>query len=68
MEPEVLDRLGRNLQVGEDPETQGFGVFSVHHRIRLAFGEGWGLTFESEPGKGTRVRVRQPLDPEGGQP
>jgi len=68
MEPEVLDRLVRNLQVGEDPETPGFGVFSVHHRIRLAFGEDWGLSFESEPGVGTRVRVRQPVDPEGGKP
>jgi two-component system sensor histidine kinase YesM len=68
MEPAVLDRLVRNLQVGEDPETPGFGVFSVHHRIRLAFGEDWGLSFESEPGVGTRVRVRQPVDPEGGKP
>jgi two-component system sensor histidine kinase YesM len=65
MEPRVLERLVGNLQVGEDPQTPGFGVFSVHHRIRLAFGEGWGLSFESAPGKGTRVLVRQPLDPEG---
>jgi len=66
MTPEVLETLERNLNRGEDLSSQGFGVFSVHHRIRLIFGEGWGLVYRSGPGEGTTVTVRQPLSSEGG--
>ena len=33
---------------------------NVHRRIRLTFGEGYGLTVFSEPDEGTTVRVRLP--------
>ena len=38
----------------------GIGVRNVHQRIRLTFGEGYGLTILSEPDEGTLVRVRLP--------
>ena len=66
MGPQALEALEKNLKQDEDPSAQGFGVFSVHHRIRLVFGEGWGLSYQSAPGQGTVVSVRQPLDTEGG--
>jgi len=66
MGPQALEALEKNLKQDEDPSAQGFGVFSVHHRIRLVFGEGWGLSYQSAPGQGTVVTVRQPLDTEGG--
>ncbi len=65
MDAAVLEALVRNLHRGEDVAGQGFGVFSVHHRIRLVFGEGWGLTYQSAPYRGTTVTVRQPLAAEG---
>ncbi len=64
MDEPALDALRKNLAGDEDP-AQGFGVFSVHHRIRLVFGETWGLSYSSRPGGGTTVTVRQPFDSEG---
>jgi two-component system sensor histidine kinase YesM len=64
MDEPALEALRKNLTGDEDP-SQGFGVFSVHHRIRLVFGEGWGLSYASRPGTGTTVTVRQPFDAEG---
>jgi len=65
MDSAALHALERNLGRGEDASQKGFGVFSVHHRIRLVFGEKWGLSYVSTPGQGTTVTVRQPLVPEG---
>jgi two-component system sensor histidine kinase YesM len=39
----------------------GFGARNVHERIRLSFGESYGLLYESERGRGTTVTVRQPV-------
>ena len=38
----------------------GIGVINVHQRIQLSFGKQYGLTIESEPDEGTRVRIRIP--------
>ncbi len=38
----------------------GFGLATVHERIRLLFGEDYGLTFSSRPGIGTTVTVSIP--------
>jgi len=51
----------RALQSGiyEDRHT-GLGLVNVHKRIRLYCGEGYGLSFESEPGRGSTVSIRLP--------
>lgn len=36
------------------------GVRNVHERIRLYYGEPWGLQIDSEPGQGTRITLRIP--------
>lgn len=38
----------------------GVGVINVHQRIRLRFGEQYGLEIESEPDEGTTVRICLP--------
>ena len=38
----------------------GIALRNVHRRIQLTFGEGYGLTIESEPDAGTTVRARLP--------
>ncbi len=45
----------------------GVGVKNVQERIRLCFGPGYGIGFESEPGQGTVATIRIPLL-EGGKP
>ena len=43
----------------------GIGFRNVHQRLRLTFGEPYGLTILSEPDDGTTVRIRLPaLDEE----
>lgn len=41
----------------------GIGLRNVHERIRLYFGEEYGLTILSEPDEGTTVRIRLPISP-----
>ena len=36
------------------------GMWNVHRRLQYSFGEGYGLSIRSEPGKGTVVTVRLP--------
>jgi two-component system sensor histidine kinase YesM len=74
MEDDTLQRLVRSLedaptsQQPQDgsPGRRGVGLLNVHHRIRLMFGEAYGLRIESGPSVGTTVIVTFPiLDREG---
>lgn len=52
------------LPVGKDSKRQlfaGIGVKNVHDRIRLLYGESYGVTITSEPGQGTQVKIRLPV-------
>ena len=40
--------------------SRGYGLKNVNDRIKLLFGEAFGIQLESEPGKGTVVTVRVP--------
>ncbi|UQZ75805.1 two-component sensor histidine kinase [Niallia circulans] len=53
MEPEILETILTT-------KTTGYGVQNVHHRIKLAYGESYGLSYTSKLGKGTTVEVRIP--------
>ncbi|MCI8485013.1 MAG: histidine kinase [Lachnospiraceae bacterium] len=41
----------------------GVGLINVHNRIRLRFGEPYGLEIESQPDEGTTVRIHLPCIP-----
>lgn len=41
-------------------KNHGVGIYNVHQRIRLSFGERYGLRIKSEPGCGTEVRIVLP--------
>ena len=45
----------------EPRQGSGVGVRNVQERIRLSFGEQYGLEFESTPGAGTSVTMRIPV-------
>ena len=63
-ELEIMQRLVRNG--GEDLGLrEGFGIANVAERIRLNFGETYGLSIESEYGVGTSVTVRIPASIKG---
>lgn len=70
MEASDLVRLHRQI-AGEEPAPaasgNGIGLRNVQSRIRMAFGEDYGLHVASQPGRGTRVSVTLPYveKPEG---
>lgn len=41
-------------------EIRGYGVRNVHQRVQLTYGEGYGLHYESQINKGTKVTLRIP--------
>ncbi|MEH7493896.1 cache domain-containing sensor histidine kinase [Neobacillus niacini] len=66
---ERLCKLNESLAVSFDSleetrnrEAIGYGVMNVQARIRLTFGEPYGLSIESEQGKGTIVKILLPLN------
>lgn len=57
MSEERLQQLVRSMESGE---RVGFGLSTIHERLRLLFGAGYGLTIHSREGVGTTVFVRIP--------
>ncbi len=63
MDEETLRRLNRQIEGKEPAQSRsgnGIGLKNVHDRIRLSFGEEYGLKVESRPGGGTTVIVHLP--------
>ena len=67
MDPERLERLHQSLAGEREAEEaepssphSGLGVRNVDERIKLYFGAGYGLVYESAEDQGTMVRIRLP--------
>jgi two-component system sensor histidine kinase YesM len=61
MEPEQVMRLCALLADHSGRErSQSLGIRSVHERLRLTYGEEYGLSIQSEPGVGTCCRISLP--------
>jgi two-component system sensor histidine kinase YesM len=62
MKPEELEKMQRLVRNGGEDVglREGFGIANVAERIRLNFGETYGVSIESEYGVGTSVIVRIP--------
>jgi two-component system, sensor histidine kinase YesM len=41
-------------------ENHGYGVWNINNRLKLYYGEEYGLIFKSETGKGTEAEIRIP--------
>jgi Predicted signal transduction protein with a C-terminal ATPase domain len=46
---------------GYDPKMMNIGIINVHERLKLYFGDEYGLQLDSTQGKGTIVIIRLPL-------
>lgn len=63
--PQELQRLRAMLEKPELPQS-GIALYNIHQRIRLCYGEAYGIRMESTEGEGTRVRLVIPMEvPEG---
>lgn len=66
IKPERLAELRRQLELPKDAELPdkpgegGFGLNNVHQRLRLYFGDQYGLQLDSIEGEGARISLRIP--------
>lgn len=60
-DPAAVEEERHARRKGKRQLFTGIGVKNVHERIQLLYGEGYGVTVTSEPGQGTRVKIRIPL-------
>ncbi|WP_251552282.1 cache domain-containing sensor histidine kinase [Neobacillus muris] len=61
MPKEKLAELQRNLAAPESGTNLGYGMRNTQTRIKYTCGEPYGLSIESEEGKGTTVAILLPL-------
>ncbi len=54
----------RNIMNSPDVEPTHIGVANVNQRIKMAYGDQYGVTIESEEGKGTSVHITFPYERE----
>ncbi|MNE78913.1 Gliding motility regulatory protein [compost metagenome] len=66
--PERLKELRRKLddplssmEVQDQEAGRSYGMLNVQARIQLAFGSEFGISIDSEVGRGTLVTITQPL-------
>ena len=57
MSKEEAERI---LDGTENGPGKGYGVKNVNFRIKLCYGEAYGVSYESERGRGTRAVIRIP--------
>lgn len=66
MDEEALMRLSRKLagakDAGAKQKTGGIGLKNVNERIKLHYGNGYGLKVNSAPGQGTEVMINLPIE------
>lgn len=62
MAPGEQERLRASIQHGGNTQGgHGFGLANVDERLRLHYGDAYGLSFTSAPGLGTTFTIRVPL-------
>ena len=64
MPPEKLKEIRDELNDFENVPRKRIGVNNVHKRIVLTYGLPYGLSIDSEPGKGTQITLRFPIQQE----
>ncbi|MGG1555858.1 sensor histidine kinase [Paenibacillus ferrarius] len=66
LDPDELERLREKLnmdyaeRVSSRPDGTSIGLSNIHNRIKLLFGEGYGVEIDSQLGRGTTVSVKIP--------
>ena len=58
---ERLQVVLNNINNRSESEKTTYGLYNVNERIRLDFGEEYGINIDSEYGKGTKVSIKLPL-------
>ncbi len=59
MSPEKIQSLGE-LKSQTNLDSTHIGLVNVNQRIKLKYGEAYGILIDSQPGEGTKVTIRLP--------
>ncbi|MBE5960757.1 MAG: sensor histidine kinase [Lachnospiraceae bacterium] len=62
MSKEEVDCLVERMQKEELSTGKNIGLHNIYQRIKLFYGADYGVMIESEPGRGTKVMVRLPVN------
>lgn len=57
-----LNRIIQEMHTFEKVEGSGYALKNIREQIRITYGDGYPISIESKPGKGTRVSFRIPLE------
>ena len=60
MDESVLNSLRKVIETPGSEETNSFGLANVNERIKLNYGNHYGLEIQSKPGEGTVISVQIP--------
>lgn len=63
MDEEELEQIRREIERPCQETKKGFGLANVNERIHMYFGADYGMTIESEKGRGTTVQLTIPAIP-----
>ncbi len=63
MDEDTLENMRKNLDVGHISDRFGIGLYNINRRLRINYGEGYGVTIDSEEGVGTKVSCRLRMNP-----
>ena len=61
MKEEEVAELNQNMRSGMIRESGHIGITNVNQRLKLYFGEEYGIVIDSREGVGTTVKLRFPL-------
>ena len=61
MTEQELNEILQSMDDVDELDRSHIGIANVNQRIRLRFGDEYGVKFSSEEGKGTRVEIHMPL-------
>lgn len=59
--PEKLENINQGLEEGTTDNREGYGIFNVNERIKLYYGEEYGLYYESREGEWTKAILTIPM-------
>lgn len=61
MTEEVLTELNNNIQISKRKSNMSIGLYNINQRIKLFYGEAYGIEIKSRPKEGTLVTLTLPL-------
>lgn len=61
MNLETLARIRTDIAMKNPEKKESIGLYNINQRVRLCYGSEYGMTINSERGKGTTVALHLPI-------